>query len=55
MRADAYRIREMENKIKETNSLELAGKLIYQWVKQNEINPAQMTHLMVLAYKLHTY
>jgi hypothetical protein len=55
MRADTYRIREMENKIKETKSFELAGKLIYQWVKQNEINPAQMNGLMVLAYKLHTY
>ena len=45
--------REMENKIKETNSLDHAGKLIYQWVKENRISPGQMTHLTVLAYKLH--
>ena len=53
MRADTYQYREFQSKVRQAESWEHANKLIYQWVKEDRINPAQMSSLTVLAYK-HT-
>jgi hypothetical protein len=55
MRADVYQYRIFQDKIKQAETQEHAIKLIFQWVKQDKINPDQMFLLTVLAYKLHSY
>jgi hypothetical protein len=55
MIADEYQMRAMIERVKQTESFAYAKKLVYQWVKQDKINPKQMAELIILAHKLHTY
>ena len=38
-----------------TDSYESATKLVYGWVKQDKVSPAQMADLLVDAYKYYVY
>lgn len=45
MRADVYVFNEMKEKVRLSAS-DIAYKLIYQWVKEDRINPSQMAELI---------
>lgn len=52
MRADSYQYQKYLDKIQtDVGSVGEAERVIYGWVKQDLINPAQMAQLILIAYE----
>lgn len=47
--------KELLDKVLGCSDWNAASKLIYQWVKQGHISPAQMGDLMIYAFKKFVY
>jgi hypothetical protein len=43
------------DKVLGCSNFDAASKLVYQWVKQDHITPAQMGDLMIYAFKKFVY
>jgi hypothetical protein len=55
MRLSDYDMKEALLKIQSKDSMQSAEKVIYQWVKEDKISPAQMSDLLITAYKKFVY
>ena len=55
MKFSEHEMKEALQKIQSEDSMKSAEKLIYQWVKQDKISPAQMSDLLLNAYKMFGY
>jgi hypothetical protein len=45
----------LRQRVNECRDMSDAEKLIYQWVKQDKISPAQMGELLIFAHKIFVF